>query len=97
MDHALVCNLLKKYKETIPFDIDVIYMNYCNCDIEALKYVSNLYKHDKLINKRNAHKILTRIVFKYDDTNNRYDDDYIPNRANYALLSDKLTYFVGFF
>ena len=100
MDHISLQKLLKKYTDNIPFEISSIYENYLNGDIDIIKYISNLNKHDKSINERNINqynKTRSIIVYRFDRSDNRYDDNYISNRANYAILSDKTTYFVGFF
>ena len=100
MDHISLQKLLKKYTDNIPCEIGLIYENYLNGDIDTIKYISNLNKHDKSINERNINqynKTRSRIIYRFDRPDNRYDDNYISDRANYSILSDKTTYFVGFF
>jgi hypothetical protein len=91
MEKTKALNVLKKYKDELPFDYNILYDKFLNGDINTLTYISWLIKHDNFINERNYRKPMVRL-FKLHD---RHDDIEIPDRINFLKISETCTYFDG--
>jgi hypothetical protein len=93
MEKTKVIIMLKKYKDALPFDYDILYDKFLNGDIEILTYISWLIKHDNFINKRNYSKPTVRLIKLREP----YDTDERMDRMNFRQISETRTYFDGWY
>lgn len=84
--------LLNKYENWLPFSIS----QHSEINVDCLKYLAKLKKHDDLINHRNNMLYKSRIIYHYNHGYQRCDDDNTM-RGNYKIISETCTYFDGFY
>ncbi len=93
MEKIKAITMLKKYKDELPFDYDILYNKIINGDTDAYIYISWLIKHDNFINERNSLKPRTRTYYLHQPI----DHGLVDDRINFIKLTENCSYFDGYY
>ena len=85
--------ILYKYKDYLPFDYVKFYNDLLEGNIDALKYMAYLIRHDTAIHRHNDFKPLIRRIRPGE----MFDGNLIYTRLNFIVYSESLTYFDGYY